>query len=74
MVDIPRMEELGRMIMAASVEAEYQRLANVVGYLDAAFADIVSTIVDQRVEDARVERREREAVEEVDLPDLGLIP
>lgn len=72
MVDIEKLEAVGRLVMAASVEAEYQGLVNVVGYLDAAFADIVGLIVDQRVQDDKRERREAEEAVELSLAGLGL--
>lgn len=73
MVDVDRLEELGQKIMVASVEAQYLGLMNVVGWLDAAFADIVGLVVSQRVEDARVERREREKAVELALDDSRLV-
>lgn len=58
MIDVARLEELGRLIMAASVEAEYLNQRRVVDSLDAAFAEVVGVIADQRVRAARVERVE----------------
>lgn len=58
MVDVARLKELGRMIMAASVEAEYLNQRRVVDSLDAAFASVVGVLADQRVHEARMERVE----------------
>lgn len=69
MADVERLEKLGRKIMGAAVEAEYLGLANVVGWLDTAFADVVGLVVDQRLEDSKRERRKREDALEVALTD-----
>jgi len=58
MVDVERLEALGRMIMAASVEAEYLNQRRVVDNLDAAFAGVVGVLVDLRVRGSRVGRVE----------------
>lgn len=47
MRDVTRLEDLGRKVMAVSVEAEYLGLAGVVGYMDMAFADIVRLVAEQ---------------------------
>jgi len=48
MPSIEELEELGRVIMGASVTAEYLELPGVVSFLDVAFADIVRGVVDER--------------------------
>jgi len=48
MASVEELEELGRVIMGASVTAEYLELAGVVSFLDVAFADIIRLVVDQR--------------------------
>jgi len=56
MVDVARLEGLGRAIMASSVEAEYLGMSQVVVYLDGAFADVVRVVADERERVARAER------------------
>jgi len=56
MVDVARLEELGRAIMASSVEAEYLGMSQVVVYLDGAFADIVRVVAGERERVARAEQ------------------
>lgn len=58
MVDVARLEELGRMIMAASVEAEYLDRRRVVDSLDAAFASVVGVLADERIRVSREARVE----------------
>jgi len=53
--DVARLEELGRKIMAASVEAEYLGLSSAVSYLDGAFADVVRTVAEARGRGAQVQ-------------------
>jgi len=48
MASVEELEELGRVIMGASVTAEYLELPGVVSFLDVAFADIVRLVVDER--------------------------
>ncbi|MBA7695217.1 hypothetical protein ES703_103839 [subsurface metagenome] len=65
MVDVSRLEGLGRMIMDASVEAEYLDQRRVVGSLDDAFAAVLRVLADERVRAVKEERRvEEELVRE----------
>ena len=65
MASVEELEELGRVIMGASVTAEYLELAGVVSFLDVAFADIIRLVVDQRRRMAEpVEVDEGEVMEE----------
>jgi len=61
---IEELEELGRVIMGASVTAEYLELPNVVSYLDTVFAEIVDRVLAARRRSAvAVEVADEESVE-----------
>jgi len=68
--NVDRLEELGRKVMAASVEAEYLHLVNVISYLDAAFLEVVRLVLDQQHEIASEERRERRVAEDAALVEM----
>lgn len=48
MASVEELEELGRVIMGASVTAEYLELPVVVSYLDTVFSCVVAHVVDAR--------------------------
>jgi len=69
MAEVSELEELGRMIMAANVKAEFLGLRRVVDELDMAFSSVVAEAVlekDRRVAAARLELAlEAEEIESV---------
>lgn len=58
-VDESKLEELGQLIMAASVKAEFLGLPSVVNALDLAFSDVVRFVVEAKQKRAVEAQKEK---------------